>query len=355
MKTKKNITIIAFLIAGIASLLYILLAAIPLTKEYNYVPEWNLNLTSPTEQNLSKDTKLIDFKLGQTAGYFTEDGQIAFLKTFPQKASISENYFSTYTTQTQQTDFYSPNGTLCGTINEAGFPYFCEDRIYLMQPCGTTYSKCNSKGEIEWTNQSVIPITAFSSNKIFTIGGYADGTINIINNADGQNVLTFNPGGSDFNVIFGVDISPDGKYIASISGHDKQRFIITQRNEDQSQILYHKYLDKELNRRTVVKFSKDGSKIFYNYEGGLGIFDMDLMKDIQFPLEDKIIDIQESTNLLFILGQNKNKYTVYAIERTNVLQGKFSFTADSSFIKVFNDVLYVGKDTTISKISIVRK
>ena len=71
MKTKKSITIISASVAVFLSLLYIIFAALPLTKEYNLVPEWNLNLTSPVLSSVPKDKNLIPFRLGQTAGYFT--------------------------------------------------------------------------------------------------------------------------------------------------------------------------------------------------------------------------------------------------------------------------------------------
>ncbi|MBP5568673.1 MAG: WD40 repeat domain-containing protein [Treponema sp.] len=355
MKTKKSITIFAASAAVIFALLYIILGAIPLSKEYNYIPEWNLDLTTPVMESIPDEAQMIPFKLGQTVGYFTEEGGIALIKTFPQKASISESYFTTYNSDASQTDFFSCYGNKVGTIMDAGFPYLVNNRIYLMLPGGTSFSRCNQDGSIKWTNESVIPITAFSSNESFTIAGYADGDIRIVNNIDGSNVLTFNPGGSDYSVILGVDISPDGKYIASISGHNAQRFIITERAGDQSKILYHETLEHELNHRTLVKFSNDGSKIFYNYSGGFGIYDLGLKKDIKIPLTDRILNIEESNNLLFLLGKTDKTYTVYIIEKTNAFLGKFDFEADSAFIKTYNEFLYVGRDTNISKMSIQKK
>ena len=52
-----------------------------------------------------------------------------------------------------------------------------------------------------------MPITAFATNDRFTATGLADGTIHIFNNADGEILSTFVPGGSDYPVILGIDIS----------------------------------------------------------------------------------------------------------------------------------------------------
>jgi len=60
-------------------------------------------------------------------------------------------------------------------------------------------------------------------------------------------------------------------------------------------------------------------------------------------------------SIYFLLGKNKNEYTVYIIEKTNILTGSFSFEAESAFIKTNNNNLFVGKDATISKIVISKE
>ena len=56
-----------------------------------------------------------------------------------------------------------------------------------------------------------------------------------------------------------------------------------------------------------------------------------------------------------MLGKKNNTYTVYIIEKTNSLEGSFSFKADSAFIHVQDDNLFVGKDYTISKIKVSKE
>ena len=43
------------------------------------------------------------------------------------------------------------------------------------------------------------------------------------------------------------------------------------------------------------------------------------------------------------------------LEKTNTLEGSFSFKAETAFIQTGKDSLYVGKDDSISKISLERK
>ena len=88
MKTKKHIHVF-ILLAIFFIVIYIILAAKPLGKEYHFTPEWRKSISTPTVQNVPLETQQIYFKLGQSIGYFTEDGQITTFKTFPSKASIS--------------------------------------------------------------------------------------------------------------------------------------------------------------------------------------------------------------------------------------------------------------------------
>ena len=51
----------------------------------------------------------------------------------------------------------------------------------------------------------------------------------------------------------------------------------------------------------------------------------------------------------------EKEYTVYAVENFSTLIGFFSFTAEHAFILADSNRLYVGKDSTISCLSITKK
>lgn len=354
MKTKKSTSITIAICALVFTIVYIFVAAIPLTKEYVFEPTWNLNLSSPVEKLNDSEIKTSSFLLGQNAGYFTEDGKIVLFNSFPSKITISDYYYATYNTEASNIPFYDINGNQKGIIKGSGFPYICEDRIYLMLPGGASFSYFDNDGTLKWTCENTIPLTAFSSNKNFTISGYANGVAKVTNNFDGTTEFTFVPGGSDYSVIYGADVSDNGKYIATLSGQEKQRFMITQRDGNQTKVIFHEYLDQELNRRTLVRFSEDGNRVFYNYNGGLGIYDLKNNSTLKLPLSEKIINFEEGENLLFVLGQKGKTFTVYIVEKTNTFEGSFSFEAKNAFIKTMGNALYVGKDNSISKITLKR-
>ena len=55
------------------------------------------------------------------------------------------------------------------------------------------------------------------------------------------------------------------------------------------------------------------------------------------------------------MGKEKNNYTVSIIDNTETLEGSFSFTADSAFIHAAGNNIYLGKDNSISTISISKE
>ena len=353
MKAKKHIGLAIFLIIVI-SIIYIILAAKPLDKEYSFTPVWNISTANPVlNQNSSKAQKY--FHLGQTLGYFDEDGNISLYQTFPSKVSISDTYFATYTSEAKNTEFFKADGSKAGVIEASGFPYFVDDLIYVFLPGGCSFSKCSETGKILWTFEGTFPITAFVAKKNYTAVGLSNGSIKVLNNSNGSTEIDFAPGGSDYPVVLGLDISEDGQYIASISGHNQQRFVLSHREENQQKIIYHRFFEHDSPYRTLVHFSKDGKRVFYNYYKGLGIYNLDAKTEHSLELKDKLISIDETDDLTILLGKEKSTYTVSLIDNTDTLEGGFSFTAESAFVHTSGNNIYLGKDNSISKLSISRE
>lgn len=354
MKRKKIIRL-SIILAVLFTIFYLLLAAKPLSEEYQYSPLWKINTSNPVVKQISNDTKKFHFQLGQTLGYFTSDGDISLFQTFPSKVSISDYYYATYDSNAKNTPFYTNDGKQAGIITKSGYPYFKNNLIYVFLAGGASFTKCNSDGSENWTYEGTIPITAFSAKENYTAVGFADGNIKIFNNKNGSIESTFIPGGSDYPVILGIDISDDGQYVASISGHNKQRFVLSHREDTQQKIIFHTFLDSDSPYQTIVHFCNNGNRVIYNYNNELGIYDLKNKENTIVQLKSKIISIQENNDFVFLLGKDKNKYTVSMIEQTNTLAGSFSFDANTAFIHSDENYLYIGKDNSISSIEITKQ
>ena len=351
MKIQKGKSLL--LIAAIIFIvLYIIFAARPLAKEYNFTPVWKLDTTAKTEAQ--EGATGIPFKLNQTVGYFSEDGKLLLAQPFPAKAAISDDYYSLYNTSGNSIPLYDKSGKLHTTIKSSGFPFFDNGNIFIFLAGGASFAKYNAEGKCLWLYEGVFPITAFNSTQDYTAVGFADGKIKLFDNESGNTIMTYEPAGSNYPIILGIAVSKDGQYIASVSGQEEQRFVIAKNENSKSKIIYHEFLDSELTRRTQVYFTADGNRVLFDCGEKVGIYDFITNKPYSIKINKQIISVEESENLIFLLGKNNNDYTVYIVEKTNILEGAFSFTAYNAFIKTFNEALYIGKDSTISKISLSR-
>lgn len=343
-------------ILGVAAFcfLYIVLALRPLSTELHLTPEWTEGITRVQGGSSAQET--IPFKLGQNMGFFTPEGKITNLVTYPFKASISDSYYTSYSANNTSTDFFLPSGEKAGTIKEAGFPFFDEDRIYVFLPGGSSFVQCSSSGERQWAYESYCPVTAFSSSAGGTVAGFADGTL-VSFTKDGSVDQKFQPGGSNFSVILGAGISKSGDTVACVCGQDQQRFVVAQKSGEHSKIIFHEYLEKASVKQELVKFNSKDNVVYYGYEGGLGVVDLEKMQSYKLPLNGHVVQIQENEEgtLAFILSRYGKKYTITVIEKFNQSVASFSYNANYSFIQVRGNSLFVGRNDKISKLSVSRK
>ena len=352
MKHKKGVAFYVFL--GIAfSIVYIILAAQPIGREHQFIPQWKLELNAQMQKADASGEKPLYFKLGQTMGYFTESGTLLSVETFPFKAAISERYYAPYNTYGSSIDFFKPDGEKAGTINESGFPLFDEDRIFVFLAGGASFVECNSDGKRMWEYNGTVPITAFDSSPSGCVAGFADGTVRQFS-ADGTMIQKFSPGGSDYQVILGAALSSDGSMIALISGQNRQRFVLMKKYDAQTKIVFHEYIAQSSPLQRLVQFSKDGSVVWYNYKDTLGIVDTKGGKASHLAIRGQAISLQESGDLVFVLTKDDVKYTVYIIEKFDTMNGSFSFDAETAFIRTDGDNLFVGKDSSVSRIRIAK-
>jgi hypothetical protein len=350
------------IVAGVVFvLLYVIFAGKPLESEFQLDPQWTINIAengdTETPKIIPDTNRLLPFKLGQTMGYFTPEGGVYNTTVFSYKAVISPYYYAPFSQNAENTVFFSRTGELVGSIAGIGFPYFDDDRVYLFHPGGAAFSRCdNTNGLLLWTHEGYAPVFAFASSAGGSAAGCADGSI-IVHSPDGRKSSKIVPGGSAYPVVLGVDISGGGNRVASISGLQKQRFVLTEIGEDSNQVLYHEYFESDSNEQGFVQFSSNDNMVYFAQPGKLTVLDCAAFKTTAMPMKGNVLSLIElpDTNLIFVLTNEKAIYRVYMLENYNMLIGSFSFEAEYAFIRVFENALYIGKDTSISKLAISRK
>lgn len=331
--------------------LYIFIAVKPLGKELQFEPEWKIDVTNPVISENSENEVLLPFKLGQSIGYFTQSGKVINFVSFPQKASISSSLYTTYSLNNTSAKIMKSDKTQLFETKVSGFPMICNDHVFTFLPGGSSFVMHDDTGKVKWEYTGAIPLTAFSCSSSSVCAGFADGNICLFD-TDGKLLLRFAPGGSEIPVILGLDVSSDGNYIASLCGHNRQRFILAKKDGLQAKIVYHCFLDSKSTNQMLVKFNADNSAVYFNAGDTFGVVDVKSGKKSTFNIEGNVLSVQEAEKCFFVLSKDDKNYSVYVVEPFATYLGKFSFTADSAFIKVYKDNLYVGKDSTISCIKI---
>lgn len=341
-------------------LIYVILAARPLGKELHFTPRWTIDISRPLAKAHTKDkdefADAIPFKLAQTLGYMNADGKILYDTTFSYKATLTKTCYATYGTNSSPIFFYNSDGSLAGKINSTGFPFFTEDGMYLFLPGGSSFAKLSENGAIEWTYESYAPITAFGTSRFGCVAGFSDGTI-VSFAADGTIDQRLEPAGSNYPVILGVALSDSGSMIASVCGQETQRFVLAKKNNGHTEIIYYERLEHELTRQVPVMFSKNELYVYYNCADGLGVVNTEEAKGSHIKLSGKILSIKEaeSSNNVYMLSKDNDSYTVSVVQPFDTHAGSFSFKAQSAFIAVKDNALFVGKDGTISRMDVVQK
>lgn len=372
MKNKKNVSILSLLVT-FAFLAYIIFCFKPLKTELQLTPEWTVELDSiekTDSENSEQETdkvktpvpqlKVLPFKLGQNAGYFTHDGKIALLENFSYKATISKNYYSLFTQNSPEVQIYNNEGKPIAKFFEGGFPYVTDDYIFLLLPGGSGFEIKEKNGLTLLRSEHPAPITVLQSHDYLTLAGYADGILRVFD-SDFSEIFTLQPGGSDIETILGANISSKGNYIASICGQNNQRFVLYKTEDNHAKVVYHKKLNNSIVYQSLITFSKDESIVYYNDSTGLGIVDTKNFKDSHIKIKGKILDVQESpvSDSLFVLSKerhnNTSTYTLSIIEQKSHKTGEFSFTAESAFILTDENALFIGKDNKISKLTISKE
>ena len=340
-------------VTAILCFVYILFSMRPADKEILLSPEWTQDISHV--QEITEGEKVIPFKLAHTIGYFTSDGKVVSSIPFAFKAAISDKWYASYSADNQSATFFLSDGTKAGVINEPGFPFFQDDRIFVMSPGGTSFIKCDDEGMREWGFEYFSPVTAFSSSEAGVVVGYADGTL-ITFTLDGKPDQRFAPGGSDFEVILGAGISNDGQRVACVSGQDPQRFVVAEKRDAHSKIIFHEYLEEAVTRQAAVRFSMDSDFVYFGGKDFLGVVDLRKSEYKKVPIQGRLsqVEFSDDGHLAYALSKGDDKFTVTVFEDYMHEMVSFSFEGDYAFIQAEGNDLFIGRDRKISKITALR-
>jgi hypothetical protein len=360
-------TIALFAAAALFSAAYICAARLPLEAQLHLRPDWLLDTTVTDAGRVSGE--LLPYKTGQAIGYFTSGGRIVSRFPYSFDAAISPFYCAPYTQDARDTVFYDRSGKQAGHIGGSGFPYFDEERIFLFHPGGASFSQCNGDGSTRWTHEGYAPIIAFASSPGGCAAGRADGTVRVFS-PDGTHTGDVVPGKDADQIILGTALSDSGDLIATLSGVNPQRIALTSLKNGLTYEVFGEKLAASGNERALVKFNAANSVVYFCYAGGIAVHDRATDKTAHIPVRGTVLSMQEipSEKLVALLAKDEaapdgKAYTVLLFKEYRQFIGSFSFAARNAFIRASDagdsgeerGALYVGADSTVSKIAVAER
>jgi hypothetical protein len=358
---KKYVIIIAIL----ASLLYAFIAAVPVAEETILSSKWIKSVETSYDEQLGQTEDLIPFELGTSFGYISYDGRFSINKTKKEYISLSNYFWSEYGEQADSIIVKNPrNDEVFSIENGHGYPFFLDSRSFIIHSEQNSVSQLeavqdDSYGAVEfaWTYDFASLLSCVDAAAGLFLAGTLDGTIELLDSM-GRRVYSSEPSGSRIAAVFGCALSKDGKKIALVSGLDKQRFILIEQFGATWRITFHEFLEEGLRRNVYVMFVDNDSKVAFEREGGLGLYDIKSRAIYNIPLDGEItaLDSSENNGMLFLISsQDEYSKKLIGIKFPDIVMIEAPFRSENSFLTVKDNNLFIGGKTAIASFAIEKK
>jgi len=334
--------------------IYTFAAARPIPIETILSPKWFISLESNYPTAIPDDTtELLPFFLGsRPGGYFgfvDKEGNFTINQVLRanREVSLSPTNWAEYDTLPRNIEVRNPlNQRVLQIENVRGYPLFLDNRIFIISNGQNSISAVNDEGETLWV-----------------LAGLLDGTVEVLNN-EGKRVFSFVPGGSRRSVIYGCAISRDGSRIAIVSGIDLQRFLLLERHGTEQagnidyRVIFHEFLEEGFRRAVHVSFIDNDSRVVFERQGGLGIYEIRSRTSLRIPLQGEIISVDGfgSDRLLFLITSEENsqkRLVVIRLPGTIVISAPFK--SENSFLGRQGSIVYIGGNMTLAAFELEKK
>lgn len=389
---KKKLGIALVVLAGIV---YFFVFSIPLPKELVFSPTWSLKLSGPLaleapaqqpapadasargqkgqadmakapskplvsapfiKGDAAENSGLIPFNFGKLFGYFSRDGKLGFSQGLPYGLALSRSAYVAYDQTPESLVLKGPDGADRLKLNEAGYPFYSGERLFMMRPGQNSVAELDSDGRPVWQREFPSIITAFASNPNLAVLGLMDGNLVGIG-SKGEELIKFSPGGSRIPGIYGCAVSPDGELVAAISGLDQQRLIVLEKRTTAYRVTFHHWLSSDFRRPVSMAFTPDSRYLVYEEPDGFGIYSRAsrseshvsswTVKRLGYSLPGRDI-------LLVIEGQGGDRKAVLGASPQGRRMFTVPFNAADGFLAEEDSALFLGMAQNDGSSEIIR-
>ncbi|MDR1566162.1 MAG: WD40 repeat domain-containing protein [Treponema sp.] len=353
-----------WLTAGILVFLaYVFAAARPIPEETILVSRWLSSLESSYPVALGgspqDSSPPFPFSLGNRFGYMHDDGRFAINRIRKGYVSLSPELWVEYDALPRSLEIRDrQNQEVLSISNPGGYPLFLDNTIFIVGNEQNSLTALDSDGRELWTYDFPAPLTCIDAAAGFVLVGTLDGAVEFLDSRGGQVFPPFEPGGSRLAVILGCAISKDGSRLALVSGIDDQRFLVLEKSGDAYRVVYHEFLTDGFRRAVHVAFVDGGSRVAFEREDGIGIYDIASRTGVTLPLEGEMIAMDtsgDSSFLFLITSQGALRKRLVAIRYPGTVFMEAPFKSEHVFLSRRGSKLYAGGDLAIASFELGKK
>jgi hypothetical protein len=270
-QAKRQFAAVATTVAGIA---YFLAFAQPLPKVFRLEPVWSqpVAVVVPAAGTVTDPARPPrSFSIGRYFGYFDDSSGITQAAELSYGISLTDAGYAAYDRVPDAITWRDPRGSVQAVTPIAGYPFMAGGRRFLIASNQSTVFEIDGSGAVAWKRDFPSILTAFDACPSLALFGTLDGRLFGIS-PSGEEVMTFSPGGSRIEGIYGCAVSPDGRTLGAITGLDKQRLVVLERRDAAYRVAWHRWLDAEYRRPVAMSFTDSGKQLFFESPRGIGIY-----------------------------------------------------------------------------------
>ncbi|OHD22862.1 MAG: hypothetical protein A2Y38_09730 [Spirochaetes bacterium GWB1_59_5] len=337
----------------VAILVYFFVFAEPLSAELSAVPRWRVDLDIGVTGKVAAETGLLAYAAGDRYGYFTPDGEVAFIAEAPVGAPISDSsYVALSAGKTEAVLLNSRSETI--TSFRASAPFYASGRLFSAEGDGTAVTSYDEQGDKVWSYSFPCQLGAFSAGDRLVVGGTVDGWLEGVD-AEGRRVFSFAPSGSRLPVVLGVGVSRSGDWVAAVTGIDKQRLVVLGRGGSDYRVASHTYLESDFREPVRVLVMDDDHHVLYRRSDGIGVWAVDGSIDTVLPVKADTFDValDDSKGIAYIVARRGRKSEIVAFRLPATLLGRIPLPDSSEFVRFSGSSAYIGGRTWLARFDFV--
>ncbi len=351
---------VTILIAILALVSYFFICPEPLSPELSAIPVWKtvlpsagVGLPSRDRPAPGTDTRRIAFSAGNRFAYFFTDGTVAFMAETSGSLALSDAMYITSPASGSGSIMKTPGHEEIETIKDIS-PFFSSGRLFSAKADGTGVTSFDDEGKPRWSYIFPCQLSAFASSEDLSVGGTVDGWLEGIDTA-GKKVFSIAPGGSRLSVVLGAAVSSTGKWVAAISGIDRQRLVVLGRGGADYRVTSHRYLESDFREPVRIVIMDDETHVLYRRNDGVGVWSVDGKVDGVLPVKaddfDVSMDAAHGVSMLAARQGNTKSITIFRTPST--VLGTIQLPDSSEYIRILGSSVFIGTRTWIARLDLV--